>query len=115
MVDNTDINASVMDKDADETVQNAAREIEKLRADIDAIDDDIIRLLARRFDATRQVGQWKSQAGFAALDSAREERQRERLRTVAQESGLEESIAVGYLEFVVGESKKRHKKIAEGK
>ncbi|MFC0265924.1 chorismate mutase [Alloscardovia macacae] len=89
-----------------------AQAIESLRTRIDEIDDEIIRLLARRFEATHEVGVLKAQAGFAALDASREERQRTRLTALAHDVHLDEDIARGYLEFVVTESKKRHKRLS---
>ncbi|TCD53900.1 chorismate mutase [Alloscardovia theropitheci] len=111
--ENTQISSELVDEHTSAIVSDAIRGIEEQREIIDSIDDDIVRLLARRFKATKRVGQLKAKAGFAALDSARENRQRDRLRVIAAESGLEQEIAEGYLEFVVGQSKKRHKKIAE--
>ncbi|MFD0704442.1 chorismate mutase [Alloscardovia venturai] len=94
-------------------VAEATHGIEEQRAVIDEVDEQIIRLLARRFTATRQVGLLKAKAGFAALDSVREEHQLERMTVLARECGLEEEIAHAYRDFVVTESKKRHRKIAE--
>ena len=109
-------NTEVSEKNADDEVSRAAAHgIAEQREIIDSVDEQIIRLLAQRFQATQRVGEFKAQAGFAAFDSALEERQQERTAEIAKNVGLEEEIAHSYLDFVVTESKKRHKKIAERK
>lgn len=87
--------------------------ISALRESIDNIDSAVIALLAERFKATAQVGVLKAEAGFAAADFTRENRQMKRLRAIAQKAGLDTEIAEKYREFVVEEAKKRHRRIAD--
>lgn len=112
MTNNTDIGSAAHAGGSSELATKAAQGIEQQRVVIDKIDDEIVRLLAQRFEATRRVGELKAQAGFAPLDKTREQQQKERLTRIAHECGLEEEIAQEYLYFVVTQSKKRHKKIA---
>lgn len=90
----------------------AAQSIARLRQSIDAVDEMIVRLLAQRFALTRQVGQCKAKAGFAALDSERERRQVARLTGLAEECGLDREIVRRYHAMVVDASKSRHRAIA---
>ncbi|PAU68549.1 chorismate mutase [Bifidobacterium criceti] len=107
----TDIDALAQSDDP-QTKRIVAR-IDTLRASIDNIDMAIVALLAERFKATAQVGALKARAGFAPADYAREEQQMERLRLVAQGAGLDTHIAEQYREFVVTETKNRHRRIAD--
>lgn len=107
----TDIDAFAQSDDPQ--MQHIVERIDTLRASIDNIDMAIVALLAERFKATAQVGALKARAGFAAADYAREEQQMERLRLVAQGAGLDVEIAEQYREFVVTETKRRHRRIAE--
>ena len=107
----TDIDAFAQSDDPQ--MQRIVEHIDTLRASIDNIDMAIVALLAERFKATAQVGALKARAGFAAADYAREEQQMQRLRRVAQSAGLDVEIAEQYREFVVTETKRRHRRIAE--
>lgn len=97
----------------DPVVAEAIAEIQRLRLSIDNIDTAIVAMLAQRFAATEQVGLAKAAAGFDALDPEREHAQMERLTALAQHMGLNPQIAREYLQFVTGESKRRHRVIRE--
>lgn len=47
-------------------------ELEKLRMQIDAIDQQIVRLLEERMDLSRSVGKIKTEKGLPVLDANRE-------------------------------------------
>ncbi|WP_018142605.1 chorismate mutase [Alloscardovia criceti] len=110
---NTEISSAHLNTDTSDVVAQATRGIEELRTRIDGIDDQIILLLAQRFQATEKVGELKAAAGFAALDATREAHQLERMSALAEAHGLKVSIAHAYRDFVVTQSKKRHEEIAE--
>ena len=86
-------------------------EIFALRQSIDNIDNAIVSLLAERFKVTEKVGEIKARANLATEDKSRENRQANRLKKIAEESGLKEEIALEYLHFVVTAAKKRHQEI----
>lgn len=113
MTDDTNVGNVARSGNVPNNVAQAARDIEEERKTIDNIDEQIIRLLAQRFQATRRVGELKAAAGFAALDETRETQQRERAISIADACGLDTEIAEAYVKFVVTESKKRHRKIAD--
>lgn len=90
---------------------DSMNEIFALRQSIDNIDNAIVSLLAERFKVTEKVGEIKARANLATEDKSRENRQANRLKKIAEESGLKEEIALEYLHFVVAAAKKRHQEI----
>lgn len=59
-------------------------ELAGLREQIDAVDADLVELLGRRFELTRQVGWLKAGSGLASLDSGREHSQNARFDGLAE-------------------------------
>lgn len=47
--------------------------LDKYRAEIDQIDQQIIELLDKRFDITKQVGEYKAKNNIPVLNQARED------------------------------------------
>jgi chorismate mutase len=85
----------------------------RYRASIDNIDAALIHLLAERFKVTQEVGRYKAAAGLPAADPAREDQQVARLRTLAEESGLDPVFSEKFLRFIVAEVIHHHERIAE--
>ena len=69
----------------------ADSELEVLRDAIDAVDRDLVVLLARRRDLVRRIAGEKRALGMPPFDAAREERVRVAMRAVAAELGVPES------------------------
>lgn len=84
------------------------------RESIDNIDAALIHILAERFRCTQQVGRLKAELGLPASDSEREDRQIARLRTLAEESGLDPVFAEKFLKFIVTEVIRHHEDFAKG-
>jgi chorismate mutase len=87
-------------------------ELTQLRHSIDNIDAALIHMLAERFKLTRAVGEYKARHGLPPADPAREDRQVERLRSLAAAAELDPVIADKYLRFVITEVLRHHEAIA---
>ncbi len=79
--------------------------IEKLREDIDLIDDKIIDLLDERFEKTDKIGEIKASLDINVLDSKREE---EIIKKIKKNSSNDKDILNIYKE-IINCSKKRQK------
>ena len=73
------------------------------RASIDNIDAALVHLLAERFKITRQVGEYKARVGLSAADPEREEHQVARMRSLAEEAGVDPVFSEKFLRFVIEE------------
>ena len=83
------------------------------RKSIDNIDAALIHMLAERFRITKAVGEYKAQVTLPPADPAREQRQVERLRQLAIEADLDPEFAKAFLNFIIGEVIRHHKKHQE--
>ena len=89
----------------------ALLQLTKLRSSIDNLDAIIIHTLAERFKATQEVGKLKAVHNMPPADKDREARQIDRLRQLAQESGLDPAVAEKLLNFIVAEVIRHHEHI----
>lgn len=87
-------------------------ELARLRGSIDNIDAALVHLLAERFKCTQQVGRLKAEMGLPPSDPGREAEQIARLRTLAEEAGLDPVFAEKFLAFIVAEVIRHHEDIA---
>ncbi|MFJ2604490.1 chorismate mutase [Streptomyces sp. NPDC091279] len=95
-------------------VEPAVREeLGRLRDSIDNIDAAVIHMLAERFKCTQQVGHLKAAHHLPPADPARESRQIERLRTLAESAKLDPAFAEKFLNFIIAEVIRHHESIAE--
>lgn len=92
--------------------QTIPAELLALRASIDNIDAALIHMLAERFRCTQAVGVLKAERGLNAADPAREKRQVERLRSLAQTASLDPDFAEKFLNFIVKEVIRHHEHTA---
>jgi len=97
------------------TPEEAQAELLRLRASIDNIDAALVHMLAERFKCTKAVGTFKAKTGLPPADPAREARQIDRLRRLAEESDLDPDFAEKFLNFVVKEVIRHHEAIRDGK
>jgi chorismate mutase len=96
------------------TDQAADPTLAEFRSSIDNIDAALVHLLAERFKITKAVGRYKATADLPPADPEREEVQIARLRTLAEQSGLDPVFTEKFLRFVVAEVIHHHQRIAEG-
>ena len=86
-------------------------ELTALRAQIDALDEQLIALLGRRFQFTDQVGELKARYQLDAVDPAREHSQMERIRERAVAAGVAPALAQRLLRLVIDEVVEKHRAI----
>lgn len=87
-------------------------DIRDIRESIDNIDAALVHLLAERFKFTRRVGELKAATGMIPKDSGREAWQLNRLRRIAEDSGLDPLFAEKFQGFVTAEVIRHHHRIA---
>ncbi len=97
----------------DNTQEAALLELEQERQTIDNVDAALIHILAERFRCTKRVGHIKARGGLPAADPNRELEQVQRLRRLAEESGLDPDFAEKFLGFMVTEVIRHHEIIQQ--
>ncbi|MEO1055610.1 MAG: chorismate mutase [Actinomycetota bacterium] len=95
-------------------MDEADAQLAEYRASIDNIDAALVHLLAERFKVTQAVGRYKASAGLPPADPTREQEQIDRLRRLAERSGLDPAFSEAFLRFIVAEVIQHHRRIAEG-
>ena len=83
-------------------------ELDSIRSSIDNIDAALIHLLAERFKFTQAVGRLKAEHALPPSDPAREARQVERHRALAEDAHLDPAFAEKWFNFVVAEVIRHH-------
>ncbi|MFR9795622.1 chorismate mutase [Streptomyces sp. MS06] len=96
--------------DADPAVH---AELARLRDSIDNIDAAVVHMLAERFKCTQQVGHLKAAHRLPPADPAREARQIDRLRSLAESAKLDPAFAEKFLNFIIAEVIRHHESIAD--
>ncbi|MGJ9424747.1 chorismate mutase [Nesterenkonia halotolerans] len=87
-------------------------ELVSMRASIDNIDATLVYLLAERFKATQRVGVLKAKHRLPAADPAREKKQIERLKRLADDAQLDPEFAEKFLNFIIEEVIRHHQAIS---
>lgn len=78
--------------------------LDQLRGDIDDLDSQLVELLAKRAEVTRQVGEYKSQTGMPIYVPSREAELIEKRRSQAQASGVPPALVEDLLRRIMRES-----------
>lgn len=86
--------------------------IDDWRSEINAIDDQLLRLLNMRAELAVQVGQSKKLAGFALCDPVREREVIERV-TRANQGPLDEKAIVELFGCIIRESRRVEERVME--
>lgn len=89
-------------------------QLNELRRSIDNFDAALIHILAERFRCTQAVGRLKAEFDMPPADPAREKRQVERLRKLAEEADLDSDFAEAVLNFIIKEVIRHHEAFRQG-
>ena len=79
-------------------------DIDQLRAKIDDITLQMLKLLKERTEAAKQIGQLKKNNGLSVFDEKREDQLRSEVTEICKQIGLDESIGRKFLNFLLNES-----------
>jgi chorismate mutase len=79
----------------------AVSPLQSQRQEIDAIDEQIVKLLARRFTVTRDVGRLKAQHQLNAVDAERERQQALRYEALADQHGLDPALVTQVFRSII--------------
>jgi chorismate mutase len=90
------------------------KELLQLRESIDQIDDELLELLARRFEITAQVGQLKAAYRLESVDSVRELEKLQRLHSLAVQHGLNTDFVRSLFQHIFDEVVKNHRSCRTG-
>ncbi len=88
-----------------------ADELEHLRAQIDAVDERFVELLAQRFRITRRVGRIKAERGLPPQDATREAQIDAKVRRLAKEYELDEGLVSDVLRAVIDRVVAEHREL----
>jgi chorismate mutase len=83
------------------------------RESIDNIDASLVFMLAERFKITKAVGYYKKEHDLPPADPSREQKQIERLRSLAQSAKLDPEFSEKFLQFIIREVIQHHERIRE--
>lgn len=79
--------------------------IDEHRRKIDAIDEEMVRLLGERLEVARQIGEEKEREGLPVLDAARERRVFDKVRALGARMGVDEDEVERIYERIVEAAK----------
>ncbi|MCH2249747.1 chorismate mutase [Cognatishimia sp. D5M38] len=91
----------------------AAEILAEHRDSIDRLDAILVYTLGERFKHTQAVGKLKAEHDLPPSDPARESLQIARLENLAKEAELDPEFAKAFLNFIIGEVIRHHKKHQE--
>lgn len=91
------------------TINTVPEELLALRDKIDAIDQQLLELLSRRFEVTREVGRIKARSGLESVDIQRERQKLERLRNLADEYALNSEFVHQLFQSIFREVVENHR------
>lgn len=102
-----------MTTDIQDPVARAAQLLKGHRESIDRLDAILVYTLGERFKHTQAVGRLKAEHDLPASDPAREAAQIARLEDLAKQADLDPEFAKAFLNFIIDEVIRHHKKHQE--
>ena len=88
-------------------------QLSRYRQSIDNIDAALVYMLAERFKVTKAVGELKAKIDLPPADPSREERQIERLRSLARDADLDPDFTEKFLRFIIEEVIRHHQQVRD--
>lgn len=82
------------------------KSLKNLRKQFDAIDEEIISLMAQRMELSNEMGQLKQQENLPIQDSDREMELMKKLKKNARFKGVSESFIIQLYEMILKESRR---------
>jgi chorismate mutase-like protein len=80
--------------------------IDEIRKQIDDLDEELIQLLAKRMDLSRQIGEEKQATGAEIHVKTREIAVLDRVKFAADQQGLSEAFVTDLYQVILAESRK---------
>lgn len=102
-----------MTTDIQDPVARAAQLLKGHRESIDRLDAILVYTLGERFKHTQAVGRLKAEHDLPPSDPAREAAQIARLEDLAKQADLDPEFAKAFLNFIIDEVIRHHKKHQE--
>ena len=93
--------------------ESVPEELLAVRDKIDAIDKQMVELLAQRFDLTHQVGLLKADKELSAVDSSREAQKLARLTELCEARGLNAQLVTELFSSIMREVVQNHEKLRQ--
>lgn len=87
--------------------------LQPYREKIDALDDQIIELLAQRMDIVREVGVIKARENIALVQHARVKEVCDRCAALARDKGLDESLVRKLYETIIDHAHEMESEVGE--
>lgn len=87
--------------------------LEKLRAEINKIDKDIVLLLGRRFKLVKKVASFKKKNNLLMEDKSREKEVIKKVKQVGSDIGVDSAWLTKVFRLIIKESKKEQKTIQD--
>ncbi|MGQ9478516.1 MAG: prephenate dehydratase [Thermoproteota archaeon] len=75
--------------------------IRELRRRIDRVDEEIVRLIARRIELTREIGREKRRRGLPVVDEERERQVYRHVASQAKKTGIDQSVVERVFETII--------------
>lgn len=82
--------------------QDIPEELVGYRAEIDALDAELVDVLARRFEVVRNVGVLKAKEGLSVVQPDRAQAVKERAAQMAADKGLDPDFMFKFYELMIG-------------
>jgi chorismate mutase-like protein len=88
--------------------------LEGFRAEIDAVDCQIVEALAKRFEICQRVANFKKQHGIAMMQPERVEAVKQRRRELGMQYGLDGDFMVALYSVIIQETCRMEDEIIDG-